>query len=162
MRRRAEPGGSELLVATSHGPISSPSFEVPSGTHRITVDSERQQRESQLLLCGCRCCSRAPEPPPPSGAPIPGIIQAEDYNEGGQNVGYYDTTAGNSTGKYRNDDVDIQKCSDPDDTAGESCFYVGTVLAGEWLAFDVYTPVDQHLHAHLPRCGECRRTARTR
>lgn len=40
---------------------------------------------------------------------IPGIIQAEDYNEGGEGVGYHDTTPfKNEGGGYRNDGVDIK------------------------------------------------------
>jgi hypothetical protein len=33
--------------------------------------------------------------------PVPGTIQAEDYDLGGQGVGFNDTTAGNGGGKYR-------------------------------------------------------------
>ena len=39
---------------------------------------------------------------------IPGTIQAEDYNLGGEGVAYHDTTAGNEGGAYRHDDVDIE------------------------------------------------------
>jgi len=34
-------------------------------------------------------------------------IEAEDYDEGGQDVAYHDTSIGNSGGVYRTDDVDI-------------------------------------------------------
>jgi len=34
-------------------------------------------------------------------------IEAENYDSGGQNVSYYDTTPGNQGGLYRTDDVDI-------------------------------------------------------
>jgi len=39
-------------------------------------------------------------------------VEAEHYNGGGKMVGYYDTSAGNLGGKYRQDDVDIQQCYD--------------------------------------------------
>ena len=42
---------------------------------------------------------------------IPGQIQAENYDAGGQNVAYYDTTTGNAGKVYRTDDVDLQACS---------------------------------------------------
>jgi hypothetical protein len=32
---------------------------------------------------------------------VPGTIEAEDFNEGGQNYGYFDTTMGNRYLKYR-------------------------------------------------------------
>ena len=44
--------------------------------------------------------------------PIPGTIEAENYDTGGKFVAYYDTTAGNSGGQYRSDDVDIETCSE--------------------------------------------------
>ncbi len=40
-------------------------------------------------------------PGPDPGLAIPGRIQAEDYNTGGEGVAYHDTTAGNSGGAYR-------------------------------------------------------------
>ncbi|HEX6293496.1 MAG TPA: carbohydrate-binding protein [Herpetosiphonaceae bacterium] len=63
---------------------------------------------------------------------LPGRFEVEDYNPGGEGVGYHDTTAGNSGGKYRADDVDIQTTTD---TTGS--FNVGYIVAGEWLAYDV-------------------------
>src|SRR6202049_3187450 len=41
-------------------------------------------------------------------AALPGTVQAEDYDKGGEGLAYHDTTAGNSGGAYRQDDVDIQ------------------------------------------------------
>jgi chitodextrinase len=69
-------------------------------------------------------------PPPPSALPIPGPIEVEDYTQGGEGVGYHDTTAGNSGGACRTDDVDIKN------VAGEGCT-VGWVDGGEWLKYDV-------------------------
>jgi PKD repeat protein len=65
----------------------------------------------------------------------PLTVQAEDYNAGGQNVGYFDTTAGNSGGAYRADDVDIQPTSD----VGGG-FNVGWIASGEWLDYTVDVP----------------------
>ncbi|RMD76202.1 MAG: carbohydrate-binding protein [Lentisphaerae bacterium] len=63
---------------------------------------------------------------------IPGIIEAEDYREGGEAVAYHDTTSGNTGGAYRSDDVDIQKTGDTTGT-----YNVGWVAAGEWLTYAV-------------------------
>ncbi len=63
---------------------------------------------------------------------IPGRIEAENYKSGGPNVGYYDTTTGNSGGTYRNDDVDIE----PNTDAGLG-FNVGWTAQGEWLAYSI-------------------------
>lgn len=70
---------------------------------------------------------------PPVGFPLPGKIQAEDYNLGGQNVGYFDTTSGNLGGKYRTDSVDIENTLDVG-----SGYNVGWVAATEWLKYNVY------------------------
>jgi hypothetical protein len=63
---------------------------------------------------------------------VPGTIQAEDYDSGGQGVGYRDTTAGNRGGVYRNGDVDIEPTVD----AGGG-YDVAWIVAGEWLAYSV-------------------------
>jgi len=39
---------------------------------------------------------------------IPGWVQAEDFDSGGQSVAYYDNSPGNAGGVYRSTDVDIQ------------------------------------------------------
>ncbi|GAA5043330.1 hypothetical protein GCM10011506_46660 [Marivirga lumbricoides] len=67
-----------------------------------------------------------------SGTELPGTIQAEDYNEGGSGVGYYDTSAGNTGGAYRTDDVDIEATSD---NSGD--YNVGWIEAGEWLEYTI-------------------------
>ncbi len=77
--------------------------------------------------------------PPPSGASspfsgvalaIPGWVQAEDFDNGGQGVAYSDNSSGNSGGAYRATDVDIEATS-----AGG--YAVGWVGAGEWLKYTV-------------------------
>ncbi len=66
-------------------------------------------------------------------APVPGTIEAENYNNGGEGIAYHDTTTGNTGGVYRTDDVDVQACTD---TSG--CGYnVGWVVSGEWLKYTV-------------------------
>ena len=87
----------------------------------------------------------APPPPPPSppapagsgpftGTPIalPGRIEAEAYDKGGQGLAYYDTTSGNSSGAYRADNVDIRVTAD-----SSGSYNVKSVRAGEWLAYTV-------------------------
>lgn len=71
--------------------------------------------------------------PGPAPHPIPGKIEAEDYDEGGEGVAYHDTTAGNSGGQYRSDDVDIEETTD---TGGG--YDVGWIEEGEWLQYTVY------------------------
>jgi hypothetical protein len=71
---------------------------------------------------------------PFTGTPItvPGRFEAEAYDKGGSGVAYLDTTAGNSSGAYRSDDVDIRVTSDV--SGGHN---IKSVRAGEWLAYSV-------------------------
>ena len=75
-----------------------------------------------------------PSTSPFGGTPaaIPGTIQAENFDNGGQNSAWYDTTAGNVYGAYRSTDVDIEATSDSD-----GGFDVAKTKAGEWLKFTV-------------------------
>jgi len=70
------------------------------------------------------------QPPPPASLFIPGRLEAENYNAGGQNVGYFDTTPGNLGGACNTDDVDIK------DVANDGCT-VAYTEPGEWLAYTV-------------------------
>ncbi len=48
----------------------------------------------------------------PPGIPLPGTIQAEDFDDGGEGVGYRDTTGDNKGGVYRATNVDIEPTRD--------------------------------------------------
>jgi hypothetical protein len=62
---------------------------------------------------------------------IPGTIEGEDYDEGGEGVAYHDADAGTQGGRYRTDEgVDIEVCS-------EGGFNVGWFNAGEWIEYTV-------------------------
>ena len=63
---------------------------------------------------------------------IPGRIEAENFDEGGMNVAYYDETTANQGGAYRTEAVDIEASSD----VGGG-FNVGFVGEGEWLNYTV-------------------------
>jgi hypothetical protein len=66
----------------------------------------------------------------PVGALVPGLIQAEDYDSGGEGVGYHDTTPTNEGGAYRSDGVDLKVVPD-------GSTVVGWFQAGEWLNYTV-------------------------
>ncbi|HTR42093.1 MAG TPA: glycoside hydrolase family 3 C-terminal domain-containing protein, partial [Pseudomonadales bacterium] len=68
-------------------------------------------------------------------AAVPGRIEAENYDTGGEGVGYYNTTVGNSGGVYRNDDVGIQPTTD---TGGG--YNLGWLNNGQWLEYTVNPP----------------------
>jgi chitodextrinase len=66
---------------------------------------------------------------------IPGTIQAEDFDNGGEGISYHDTTAGNTPNQYRTDtDVDIEKDQDTDNG-----YNLGYVASGEWTEYTLNT-----------------------
>ena len=69
---------------------------------------------------------------PYSGTPIaiPGTVEAENYDLGGEGDAYHDTSPGNTGGAYRTDDVDIEVCT-------EGGHNVGWTVTGEWLKYTV-------------------------
>jgi hypothetical protein len=64
--------------------------------------------------------------------PVPGKIEAENYDTNGPGVSYFDTTSGNSGGSYRSDDVDIEPTTD-----SGGGYDVGWISAGEWLNYTI-------------------------
>ena len=85
-----------------------------------------------LLLSAVAAAPAAAQSWPMTGTPatIPGTIQAEDFDGGGQGVAYWDHTGGNEGGAYRGTDVDIAGTS----TGGHTIGWAG---AGEWLRYTV-------------------------
>ena len=64
---------------------------------------------------------------------IPGRVEVENFNSGGEGVSYHDTTSNNEGGQYRTTEgVDIEACSD---TNGG--YNVGYTKAGEWMDYTV-------------------------
>jgi endoglucanase len=63
---------------------------------------------------------------------IPGTIQAENYDLGGEGVAYHDADVANQGGAFRTDGVDIQATTD----AGGG-YNVAYIADGEWLKYTV-------------------------
>src|SRR5882672_5937597 len=73
---------------------------------------------------------------PYSGTPIavPGTIAAENFDRGGEGVGYHDKVKGNAGGQFRtSEDVDI--IVSYDSTGGG--YVVNNFETGEWLAYTI-------------------------
>ena len=62
-----------------------------------------------------------------SAISLPGRIEVENFDLGGEGVAYHDTTATNDGGYYRAEGVDVCSCGSP---YGLS---VGWTQAGEWM-----------------------------
>jgi len=81
------------------------------------------------------------------GAPatIPGTIEAENFDKGGEGLTYHDTSPANIPGDYRPDEaVDIY------DRLGDG-FHIGNAAAGEWYEYTVNVAEagDYYINSHL-------------
>ncbi|MEH0152658.1 carbohydrate-binding protein [Limibacter armeniacum] len=70
--------------------------------------------------------------------PLPGRIEAEDYDQGGEGIGYHDTDASNNGGAYRSQGVDLQTTGD-----ANGDYNVGWMETGEWLEYTANFTVSQ-------------------
>ena len=61
---------------------------------------------------------------------VPGILEAEDYDTGGEGVAYHDRSVGNKGGKYRTEDIDIRYSK-------SEGYYTFSNARGEWLEYTV-------------------------
>ena len=108
--------------------LSAPSVALPfslvNGALTITIPTAAPDSNDSVLVVDTQM------PWLHSPQAIPGKIEAEYYKEGGEGVGYHDTTPLNSGGMCRTGNVDIE--AKPN---GVLC--VGYVDPGEWLAYDV-------------------------
>ncbi|MHA7056919.1 glycosyl hydrolase [Aquimarina sp. M1] len=93
-----------------------------NGTYIITATSESVTASAQVVVSTAA-----------NIISLPGVVEAEDYKEGGEGVGYYDLTSGNTGGAYRQDNVDIENTGD----ALGGTYNVGWIDASEWLAYNV-------------------------
>jgi hypothetical protein len=75
-----------------------------------------------------------PQAPYKGAISIPGLLQVEDYDEGGERNSYYDEDSENQGGTYREDAVDI--------VATDGGYAVGYTIAGEWLEYTVNVEKD--------------------
>jgi N-acetylneuraminic acid mutarotase len=87
--------------------------------------------------------------PPSTGSPflgspsvVPGTIMADNFDNGGQNVAFFDTTTGNQGGSYRSTDVDIEPSTDSTPAGLTSSspgvgFDVGHIQATEWMNYTI-------------------------
>ncbi len=100
---------------------------ISAGTATITVTTADGNKTAS-----CTVSVVKPVETPYGGAvwAVPGVIEAENYDVGGEDVGYHDTTPGNTGGAYRTDDVDMEICK-------EGGYSVGWTAPGEWLRYTV-------------------------
>jgi hypothetical protein len=96
-----------------------------NGKISITLD-----KESITTLVGVAAPDTVPqEPYNGEAASIPGKIEMEDFDIGGQGQSYSDEERENRAGAYREEGVDVEALDDG--------YAVGYTIAGEWLEYTV-------------------------
>ena len=68
---------------------------------------------------------------------IPGKVEAEDFDKGGNGVSYYDKVLKNQGGAYREDYVDIVPlgCAEAESCSTPTGYAIGYTESGEWLEY---------------------------
>lgn len=114
--------------------------ETSSGASQRAPQQQRRTRKLCALISLAALCGFAYHVAlagtPYTGTPlaVPGTVQAENFDLGGEGVGYHDLTAGNSGGVYRtSESVDITTSRDTQ-TGG---YVVYRFQSSEWLAYTV-------------------------
>jgi hypothetical protein len=122
--------GASPLGEDTAAPYSVTWSDVPAGSYTLTAKATDDGGATRVSA-GVGITVNEPRGPFGGVArAIPGRVEAEDYDAGGEAVAYHDTTPGNVGGQYRSDDVDIEVCS-------EGGFNVAYVVTGEWLEYTV-------------------------
>jgi hypothetical protein len=112
-----------------------------AGTQQLTILSDTGGYNVDRITVSTSGGSIAPSSGPSAGsgglspyggvpAIVPGVIQAENFDDGGEGVAYHDTTPGNTGGVYRATGVDLEP-------AANGGYDVGWTAAGEWLNYTV-------------------------
>ncbi len=125
--------GTTLLGTDNSAPYTFNWTNVAAGTYIITAKATDNGNAVTTSAAVTVKVNPAPIPQSPylgTAWTIPGTIEAENYDLGGQDVAFNDLTAANEGGAYRTDAVDIE-------TTTGGGYNVGYILPGEWLEYTV-------------------------
>jgi hypothetical protein len=126
--------------------VATPAIALSAGQHVLKVVADQQffnlETISATAAATVPATSTSPymstyQGKPYTGTPIsvPGSFMAANFDLGGPNVGYKDTTASNIGGQYRpNDGVDLIASCDPTPTAS---YVINNYATGEWMNYTI-------------------------
>jgi glycosidase len=106
------------------------SVTLPAGQQVLTVSQDSANINLNYLTFASQ--SNGEGPYGGTAASIPGTVQAENYDTGGQGVGYSVGSVNGTANSYRTDGVDLEACSD---TGGG--YDVGWSASGQWFRYTV-------------------------
>jgi hypothetical protein len=123
--------GTTKLGESTSSPYTYSWNNVPGGTHTIRVvatDNDNNEGDNSIIINVQGSYAGTLHA-------IPGTIEFEEFDVGGNGVAYFDEDAGTNVSpdpNFRSDeDVDIENC---DDDGG---YNIGYTMAGEWLEYTV-------------------------
>ena len=99
------------------------------GTYTLKLVATNTSLTTTEQLITVECKSTLTQWPYFGTNSVPGKIEIEDYDMGGEGFSYHDSDGNNQTLLYRNDGVDIG--------SGGSGFVVGYSAGGEWLEYTI-------------------------
>jgi len=112
---------------------------LPAGTQTLTVDQDNGGWNINFLAFGLNSSGGGgtgtggtDAPYGGTAAAVPGTVQAENYDTGGQAVAYNVTSVNGSANSYRSDGVDLEATTD---TGGG--YDLGWTAAGQWFNYTV-------------------------
>ena len=125
--------GTTVISTDNSSPYSATWNTAVLGSHTvkaIAIDNEGNESSDQITVM-----ISVPQGPYNGVVhPIPGVIEAEEFDVGGNNSAYYDNTPGSEVSpvvNFRTDeDVDIEACTDQG-----GGYNIGYGIAGEWLEY---------------------------
>lgn len=113
-----------------------PGVSLPAGQHvlKIVADAQYFNLNSVSVTASPVSGGYAGKPYTGTAIALPGSFEAENFDLGGEGVGYHDLSKGNTGALYRlNEDVDIVTSTDG---AGGG-YVVNNFQTGEWLGYTV-------------------------
>ena len=108
---------------------------LPAGTQTLTVDQDNAGWNLNFLAFGLNSSGGGGSGEAPYGgtaAAVPGTVQAENYDTGGQGVAYNVTSVNGSANSYRSDGVDLEATTD-----SGGGYDLGWTAAGQWFKYTV-------------------------
>ena len=125
--------GTTLIGTSTTSPYTFTWSNVATGTYTISAKAT-DNSGAAVTSSSASIVVNAPviTETPYGGTPVnlPGKVEAENYNNGGEGIAYHDMEAANQGGAYRTDGVDVQATTD----AGAG-YNVGYTADGEWLNY---------------------------
>jgi beta-glucosidase-like glycosyl hydrolase len=115
------------------------SITLPVGQQTLTVDQDSNGWNFHYMAFTLNSSVSSGEAPfGGTPAPVPGTVQAANYDTGGQGVAYNVTSTNGTANSYRSDGVDLEDTADTEDTSAAGGAYdMGWTTAGQWFNYTV-------------------------